>query len=137
VDDQYCSATGFCEPQWAFAAWWLFLVLGILAVLAYGRFRARRLEHLAAGLGLAPNQRVVWLRGGSTAHATWLVIGTSAASIATFVAVGVLTRSVAIGLDSLIVPWGAAFGIVMLLDLKWLLTLQPTPEDIEPLDPPE
>ena len=137
MDDQYCSATGFCEPQWAFAAWWLFVVLGILVVLGYDRFRSRRLARLAADLGLAPNQRVFWRRGGSTTLAVWLVVATGAVSIATLIVVGVLTRSVEVGIDALIVPWGVAFGIVMLFDLKWLLTLHPTPDDIEPLDPPQ
>ena len=68
--------------------------------------------------------------------AIWLVVGTAAVSIATFIVVGVLTRSVEVGIDALFVPWGAAFGIAMLFDLKWLLTLHPTAEDIEPLDPP-
>ena len=49
--------------------------------------------------------------------------------------VGIGTRSVVIGVQATVVPLGVIFGVLMLLDLKWLLTLHPTPEDIEPLDP--
>jgi hypothetical protein len=136
VDDQFCSATGaFCEPQWVFGAWWLFLVVGGLVVLGYDRFRTRRLARLAADLGLAPNQRVVWLRGGSTAPSKWLGFIAIEIALVTVLVVGIGTRSVVIGVQATVVPFGACFGILLLLDLRWLLTLHPTPDDIEPLDP--
>ena len=136
MDDQFCSATGaFCEPQWVFGAWWLFIVVGVLVVAAYGRYRRRRLEHLAASLGLAPDQRVVWLRGGSSAQFRWVGFVAIEVGLVTLLIVGISTRNVIIGLQATVVPLGVIFGLLMLLDLRWLLTLHPTPDDIEPLDP--
>ena len=53
----------------------------------------------------------------------------------TVLVVGIGTRGVVIGVQATVVPFGVIFAVLMLLDLKWLLTMHPTPEDIEPLDP--
>ena len=132
-----CSATGLCEPQWVFGAWWLLIVIGLLVTAAYGRFRRRRLAHLAAGLGLAPDQRVVWLRGGSSAQSRWVGFVAIEVALVTLLIVGISTHSVIIGLQATVVPLGVIFGLVMLMDMRWLLALHPTPDDIEPLDPDE
>lgn len=101
---------------------------------AYGRYRRRWLERLAVDLGLSPGQFVVWRRGENR-WSRWLAFGAIETSLVTVVVVGVVTRNVAMGFESFIIPVGVYFAILLAMDLRWLWTLHPTPEDIEPLDP--
>lgn len=136
MDDKFCPPQGGgCEPQWAFGAWWILSVVGIALFVLYLRYRSQRLEHLAVGLGLSPNQLVVWRRGGPTRAGRWLVFGVVEVSLAIGAVVGVSADSFLMGFQAATIPLGVGVAAAMLYDLRWLRTLHPTADDIEPLDP--
>lgn len=139
MDNEYCSPTGLCEPQWVFGAWWTLIVVGVVVATAYGRYRARRLSRIAASLGLAPNQMVVWRRwdpAGVDWLSRWILGAAFVLAIAAGVVAGAATKSFLVGADAALVPLAVAFGVLMVMDIWWLLRLHPTVNDIEPLDPP-
>ena len=115
------------------------MVVGVLLLAAYSRYRTRRLERLAESLGLSANQIVVWRRwspGRADSINRLVVHAMLVAAIATGIVVGAATNNLAIALQASLVPIAITAGVAMVMDIRWLLRLHPTVEDIEPLDPP-
>lgn len=137
MDDQVCGATGLCEPQWVFGVCWALIVVGVVILAIYGRYRRRRLDRLADSLGLSSNQIVLWRRwspGRAEAINRLVVHGMLVAAIATGLVVGAATNNFVIGVQAGLVPIAITAGVAVVMDIWWLVRLHPTVDDIEPLD---